>query len=46
LAGENICGASIVNEDAAHIVPGEVHRVFADVVPDDEGVVVGGNAEA
>jgi hypothetical protein len=45
LEGDDIRGAFIVNEDAAHIIPGEVHGVFADVGPDDEGVVVGGNAE-
>ena len=44
MVGDDIHG--FVNEDAAHIVPDEVHRVFADVGPDDERVVVGGNAKA
>ena len=41
LPGDDICRAPIIDEDASYIISGEVHKVFANVGPNDEGVIVG-----
>jgi len=40
LPSEDICGASVVDEDPTDVVPREVYRISANVCMDNKGVVV------
>ena len=40
LPGDDVCRAAINVEDTSYVVSCEVHRVFADVGLDDEGVIM------
>ena len=40
MPSEDVCGATIVNEDLTYVVSREVYRISANVCTDNKGVVV------